>query len=116
MTFSLKLSNLTARNLKKKHYQFSEICSNSLLIQYIFINKLDRLYRRFVAPLQTDQLSNYMDTVVRQKLGIIPSHVKFGGSSRDSNGAINSLTFSTSERRVQLSIGRFYDTKLRYRR
>ncbi|PAV80635.1 hypothetical protein WR25_12651 [Diploscapter pachys] len=42
---------------------------------------LDRLYRRFVAPLQTDQLSNYMDTVVRQKLGIIPSSVKFGAQA-----------------------------------
>ncbi|PAV70994.1 hypothetical protein WR25_17160 [Diploscapter pachys] len=42
---------------------------------------VDRLYRRFVAPLQTDQLSDYMDTVVRQKLGIIPEHVKFGAQA-----------------------------------
>ncbi|CAD6196523.1 unnamed protein product [Caenorhabditis auriculariae] len=40
-----------------------------------------RLYNRFVKPQNSDALSSYMDTTVRQKLGIIPNNVKFGAQS-----------------------------------
>ncbi|VDL81780.1 unnamed protein product [Nippostrongylus brasiliensis] len=39
-----------------------------------------RQFQRHVGRLQLDALSNYMDTTVRAKLGIIPDNVKFGGS------------------------------------
>ncbi|VDO34754.1 unnamed protein product [Haemonchus placei] len=41
----------------------------------------DRQFNRHVAALQTDALSNYMDTTVRNKLGVIPDNVKFGAQS-----------------------------------
>nr|CDJ96751.1 Peptidase S10 domain containing protein [Haemonchus contortus] len=41
----------------------------------------NRQFNRHVAALQTDALSNYMDTTVRNKLGIIPDNVKFGAQS-----------------------------------
>ncbi|KAK6016152.1 serine carboxypeptidase [Ostertagia ostertagi] len=40
----------------------------------------NRQFNRHVAALQRDALSSYMDTTVRDKLGIIPDSVKFGGS------------------------------------
>ena len=40
---------------------------------------LSQMYQRHVATLQADALSDYMDTTVRAKLGIIPPQVKFGG-------------------------------------
>lgn len=36
-------------------------------------------YNRHVGYFQRDSLSNYMDTTVRAKLGIIPDNVRFGG-------------------------------------
>ncbi|CAI2354359.1 unnamed protein product [Caenorhabditis sp. 36 PRJEB53466] len=40
-----------------------------------------RLFNRFVAPQNDVSLSDYMDTVVRKKLGIIPDNVKFGAQA-----------------------------------
>ncbi|CAB3398178.1 unnamed protein product [Caenorhabditis bovis] len=40
-----------------------------------------RLYQKFVQPLYTDSLTDYMNTVLRQKFGIIPDKVKFGAQS-----------------------------------
>ncbi|RCN25898.1 serine carboxypeptidase [Ancylostoma caninum] len=41
---------------------------------------LNGLFNRHVGFYQKDALSNYMDTTVRDKLGIIPDSVKFGGA------------------------------------
>ncbi|KHJ79519.1 hypothetical protein OESDEN_20832 [Oesophagostomum dentatum] len=42
---------------------------------------INRLFNRHVAYFQRDALSSYMDTTVREKLGIIPDNVKFGAQS-----------------------------------
>ncbi|CAJ0590577.1 unnamed protein product [Cylicocyclus nassatus] len=42
---------------------------------------LNRLFNRHVGFYQKDALSSYMDTTVRDKLGIIPDNVKFGAQS-----------------------------------
>ncbi|KAF8385399.1 hypothetical protein PRIPAC_74541 [Pristionchus pacificus] len=42
---------------------------------------VEKLYDRHVRPLQLDALDNYMDTVIRNKLGIIPDNVHFGAQS-----------------------------------
>ncbi|CAI4222951.1 unnamed protein product [Auanema sp. JU1783] len=42
---------------------------------------IQNLYEALVKPMQLDSLSDYMDTIVRQKVGIIPPSVKFGAQS-----------------------------------
>ncbi|VDM65524.1 unnamed protein product [Strongylus vulgaris] len=42
---------------------------------------MNRLFNRHVGFYQRDALSSYMDTTVREKLGIIPDSVKFGAQS-----------------------------------
>ncbi|GMT12317.1 hypothetical protein PFISCL1PPCAC_3614 [Pristionchus fissidentatus] len=42
---------------------------------------VQKLFDTHVRPLQLDALDNYMDTVIRNKLGIIPDNVHFGAQS-----------------------------------
>ena len=44
--------------------------------------KVDRVYRQFVARLYEDPLSELMNGPIRKKLGIIPMNVTWGGQSR----------------------------------
>ncbi|TKR69490.1 hypothetical protein L596_021642 [Steinernema carpocapsae] len=46
-------------------------------------NAKENLFNLFVKPLQLDALSDYMNTVIRAKLKIIPNKVSFGGQSGD---------------------------------
>ncbi|CAJ0940086.1 unnamed protein product, partial [Mesorhabditis belari] len=48
---------------------------------HVLPETIQRLYNRHVKPMYDVDLNDYMDTVVRQKLGIIPPKVKFGGQS-----------------------------------
>ena len=54
---------------------------------------VDRLYDVHVRPLQADDLNDYMDTVVRAKLGIIPDDVKFGGGKAAKTGSLTIIDF-----------------------
>jgi len=44
---------------------------------------LDRSYRRMMAKLQADPLTTLMNGPIRQKLGIIPTNVTWGGQSNE---------------------------------
>uniref|UniRef100_A0A914VFJ8 Retinoid-inducible serine carboxypeptidase n=1 Tax=Plectus sambesii TaxID=2011161 RepID=A0A914VFJ8_9BILA len=44
---------------------------------------LERLFDTHVSPLQTDATSDYMNGPVRQKLGIIPKNVQWGGQANN---------------------------------
>jgi len=46
-------------------------------------NDLDRSYRRMMAKLQADPLTTLMNGPIRQKLGIIPTNVTWGGQSNE---------------------------------
>lgn len=52
-------------------------------LKYIAENDIavsELTYKKQLAPYQKDQLSTYMDTVVRKRLGVIPDKVHFGGN------------------------------------
>ncbi|PIO76283.1 serine carboxypeptidase [Teladorsagia circumcincta] len=67
--------------LEKVDFHEDQMFQETGGVSWYNILKYDRQFNRHVAALQRDALSSYMDTTVRDKLGIIPDNVKFGGAS-----------------------------------